>query len=407
VRAGNGAVGRFRPGRLLPSGPRATSRGLRLPEWLACVGIALAGYWPWTPGSSSHLVMVTMCLLPMGVRTLLRWEALAQVPEPPHSAAAPGAQDYRASFERALVGLAILEQSEDGMTVVQVNRALHEMLGGDPAGRLVTDLVDPGDLDGAAAALAGLADGGLTAWRGELCLPRLDGDGPRWLHLGLVPLPGQDGVPARVSLQATDVTAHREEEQRLRSLALHDELTGLPNRQLLLDRLTVALAAGERPDRGARRVAVLFCDLDSFKAVNDSAGHAAGDAVLVATAQRLRAAIRPGDTVARLGGDEFVVLCPLVADQNTARTIAGRLAAAMAQPFDVAGVAHPLSLSIGVALSWPQCTADQLLARADAAMYSAKRSARRTTRRGRPVDGGAIATSVPAPRRSDDLAITG
>ena len=79
----------------------------------------------------------------------------------------------------------------------------------------------------------------------------------------------------------------------------------------------------------------------------------------------------------------------------------------MTQPFDVAGVAQPLSLSIGVALSWPQCTADQLLARADAAMYSAKRSSRRTSRRGQPVDGASIATSVPAPRRSDDLASTG
>ena len=406
MRAGNLLAGQ-RLGGLLPSGPRARSRGLRLPEWLACTGIALAGYWPWTPGSSSHLVMVTMCLLPLAVRTLLRWESLAKLPGPPRAVPAPGAQDYRASFDHSLVGLAILEQSEDGVVVVQVNRALREMLGGDPAGRPVTDLVGPDDRDGAAAALAGLVDGGQTAWRGELCLPRLDGDRPRWLHLGLVPLPREDGAPARVSLQATDVTAHRDEEQRLRSLALHDELTGLPNRQLLLDRLTVALAAGERPEPGARRVAVLFCDLDSFKAVNDSAGHAAGDAVLVATAQRLRAAIRPGDTVARLGGDEFVVLCPQVADQNTARLIAGRLASAMTQPFDVAGVAQPLSLSIGVALSWPQCTADQLLARADAAMYSAKRSSRRTSRRGQPVDGASIATSVPAPRRSDDLASTG
>ncbi|TFV53789.1 sensor domain-containing diguanylate cyclase [Blastococcus sp. TF02A_35] len=172
-----------------------------------------------------------------------------------------------------------------------------------------------------------------------------------------------------------DVTAQRELEAALREAALHDPLTGLPNRNLLLDRLDQSLAAAERAQR---TMAVLYCDLDGFKPVNDSAGHAAGDEVLVEAARRLAGAIRPGDTVARIGGDEFVVLCPEVGSEQAAQVIADRITAAFEQPLRRAnGAEHSVGISIGVTLCGPGDTPDTALASSDAAMYRVKASRRR------------------------------
>jgi diguanylate cyclase (GGDEF)-like protein/PAS domain S-box-containing protein len=156
-------------------------------------------------------------------------------------------------------------------------------------------------------------------------------------------------------------------EERMRHEALHDPLTGLANRTLLRDRLEHALARSARDD--ASVTGVLFVDLDNFKQVNDADGHAAGDAVLVQFGERLRAAVRPGDTVARLGGDEFVVVCEDV-DEATAMALGHRLEAATRQPLDVGGVEHRLTASIGVALG--HSDPDALLGEADAAVYHAK-----------------------------------
>jgi diguanylate cyclase (GGDEF)-like protein len=167
-----------------------------------------------------------------------------------------------------------------------------------------------------------------------------------------------------------DVTEQRRLEARLRDAALHDALTGLPNRALLLDRLTQALRVQEREGLPA---ALLFCDLDGFKEINDTLGHAAGDAALRRMAAVLSASVRPGDTVARIGGDEFVVLCPGTATETAARHLAARIADVLAVPAD-GGPA--LRSSTGVALSRPGDTPDAVLRRADAAMYEVKRSRR-------------------------------
>jgi diguanylate cyclase (GGDEF)-like protein len=178
----------------------------------------------------------------------------------------------------------------------------------------------------------------------------------------------------------TDVTGQRALEAQLRQAATHDVLTGLPNRALLVEHLVLALS--EAHDLGGStpwRVAVLYCDLDGFKAVNDGHGHAAGDAVLLAAAGRLSAALRPQDVVARLGGDEFVVLCPGVADAAEAEAVAARLAAAVAEPVLHAGVEHRVGVSVGVVLSAPgegSDGAERLLSAADAAMYARKRARR-------------------------------
>jgi diguanylate cyclase (GGDEF)-like protein/PAS domain S-box-containing protein len=162
----------------------------------------------------------------------------------------------------------------------------------------------------------------------------------------------------------------RRTEQRMRHEALHDPLTALPNRILLRDRLEHALA---RAGRGRAATAVLFIDLDNFKAVNDTYGHAAGDDVLVESARRLRAAVRPADTMGRIGGDEFVAVCEDV-DTESALAVAGRLQEALRPTFTAGGHEHRLSASIGIALG--DRDPDRLLADADAASYRAKAAGR-------------------------------
>lgn len=163
-------------------------------------------------------------------------------------------------------------------------------------------------------------------------------------------------------------------EAELRGRALHDALTGLPNRRLLMERLAETLAARDR-ETGA----LLFIDLDQFKQVNDTLGHRAGDQLLHLFARRLLAVLRPGDILARLGGDEFVVLSPDLT-LGGATVVADRVLAVAAEPFTLdAGVAH-VTASIGIAAIGPDDTPERLLAAADDALYVAKRSGRATHR---------------------------
>jgi diguanylate cyclase (GGDEF)-like protein len=151
--------------------------------------------------------------------------------------------------------------------------------------------------------------------------------------------------------------------------AYHDGLTGLPNRALFIERLEQAVrqrSAAEHPP------AVLFLDLDRFKAVNDAQGHAAGDALLVEAAARLRAAVRAGDTVARFGGDEFAALVHSDPQGKAARVVAERLHAALIRPYRLGVGCFVVGASVGVAFWRPECTATQLLRQADLAMYEAK-----------------------------------
>ena len=158
--------------------------------------------------------------------------------------------------------------------------------------------------------------------------------------------------------------------QELHDMAIRDSLTGLANRALLLDRLTHALVSLRRNDG---HLGVLFCDLDRFKAVNDTLGHQAGDDLLRAVAERLSTAARGIDTVARCGGDEFVVVCPGMSHPEDLEVVAGRLAEAVAQPLTLAGTTMHPRLSVGGCLATPFDTAAGALSRADAAMYAVKR----------------------------------
>lgn len=170
-----------------------------------------------------------------------------------------------------------------------------------------------------------------------------------------------------------DVSERKRFERKLQHLALHDALTGLPNRTLFEDRLGHAL---ERAEREGSRVAVLFLDLDGFKTVNDTLGHAAGDELLKAVADRIRVCFRDQDTLARIAGDEFAAVLEDAGEWDEVRAAAERLSLALEIPFDVLGSEVTVSVSVGVALARPRERApEELLRRADVAMYRAKEEA--------------------------------
>ena len=176
------------------------------------------------------------------------------------------------------------------------------------------------------------------------------------------------------------------QQEQLRRAALFDQLTGLPNRSLLLDRLR---RSRHRTGRGrGPHLALLFLDLDGFKAVNDSLGHAAGDELLVGVAQRLTTILRRSDTAARLGGDEFVVLLDGLQGPDDAAQAADRIRSAVTDPFEIEGRAVTVGVSIGISGAGQEAAdPDDLLRRADAAMYQAKQSSR----------GSAVPSPAPPP----------
>ena len=177
------------------------------------------------------------------------------------------------------------------------------------------------------------------------------------------------GVGATV-LCLRDATGELHARRELEHRAMHDPLTGLPNRDLLMDRLSVALARLGRQGTG---LGVLFIDLDGFKQINDAHGHAVGDELLVSIAARLRREVRDGDTVARYGGDEFVVLCEDLVHLDAAMPLAHRLATAIGQPVSSGDRLLAVQASVGVIVEQnPGTSAESLVTRADAEMYRVK-----------------------------------
>jgi diguanylate cyclase (GGDEF)-like protein/PAS domain S-box-containing protein len=192
--------------------------------------------------------------------------------------------------------------------------------------------------------------------------------------IDIVPLRAHGDTLDGILLTLHDVTDRMLMEQRLSQLALHDALTGLPNRRLFDDRAEHALAQAKR-DGGS--VGVLLIDLDNFKPVNDRFGHPAGDKVLVEVARRLSVAVRDVDTVARFGGDEFVILLQSVRDFDEVMEIRDRLSRVLAEPHTIGDEVVTVTASIGISLTAsPEDRASDLLHHADGSMYAVKRDRR-------------------------------
>ena len=213
-----------------------------------------------------------------------------------------------------------------------------------------------------------------------------------WVEILTTPERDADGVITGYHGISRDVTERREMEEQVRQLAFYDPLTRLPNRRLLRDRLTLTMAASAR---NGLYGAVMFLDLDNFKPLNDSHGHEAGDLLLIEVAARMKSCVREMDTVARVGGDEFVVMISELNIDHAesmvqASLIAEKIRFALAQPYLLslkhrggaeATVEHHCTASIGVVLfNNHQASQDDILNRADTAMYEAKDSGRNLIR---------------------------
>jgi diguanylate cyclase (GGDEF)-like protein/PAS domain S-box-containing protein len=274
---------------------------------------------------------------------------------------------FRRSFHDSAAGMAIVSTKGEWM---QVNQAFADLTGytkGELKEMSFADITHPDDVDAELEALDQLVAGERRRYVTEQRCLRADGR-LVWISLSLSPVRDEDGDVLYLISQMQDVTDRKRTEAKLAHQAMHDPLTGLPNRTLFTDRMQLAKA---RLRRGGS-LALLFCDLDDFKVVNDSFGHDAGDRLLIDVAGRLRSVLRPSDTVSRFGGDEFALLCEGVDSEATER-IASRIAEAFSAPFVIDGNEVSLSTSTGIVLTTdPEVDPDQLMSDADLAMYAAK-----------------------------------
>src|SRR3954447_23605278 len=289
---------------------------------------------------------------------------------------------FRAAFEHAPIGIAILDRFGNWL---DTNNALAELLGrpreelleAPPFG--LRHLAPPEQED----ALAELLNGARRAFAVERRLLCSSG-ATLWAGISVSLVRYRDGEPLHLICQVEDVSERKAAEKsmskRIAYLAYHDELTGLPNRAMFREHLDLALA---RADRHGTAIAVLNLDLNRFKLVNDSLGHAAGDQLLREAGARLAGAVRASDLVARVGGDEFIVLLAdleLGRERDVAELVADAIHDSLARPFTISGAEFYLGASVGIALyptesvGGPQPDAEGLLRKAAAAMSEARQS---------------------------------
>jgi diguanylate cyclase (GGDEF)-like protein/PAS domain S-box-containing protein len=277
-------------------------------------------------------------------------------------------EQFRHAMALAPIGMALVEL--DG-TFREVNRSMARLVGYDEdelVGRTFQSITHPDDVGADVGNVSRLIDGSLDHYTMEKRYLTKVGK-VVWVLLAVsMARDGQDR-PAYLIAQIQDITDTRAAQQRLAHQALHDPLTGLPNRDQLMDHLSHTLA---RSARSGTSTVVMFCDLDHFKQVNDTYGHEAGDQLLIAVSERLRAVMRPGDSVGRLGGDEFVVVAEAVSGAAVVQSLAERVRGALEDPIQVGDEMVKTGVSIGVAVADGDDDARAVLREADAAMYRAK-----------------------------------
>ena len=303
------------------------------------------------------------------VRQLERWVERSRQRE---LALAQAEERFRSAFDDAAVGMALTDL--DGHWL-RVNAALSRLTGY-PSSELVgmsfRDLTPSEDLPTDFKALNDLVSGRRSAHHAEKRYRRADG-ATVWISLSVSVVRDAEGRPLHFISQMQDITDRKAAERELANRALHDPLTSLPNRLLFLDRVGMALA---RIQRTPTPVAVFFIDLDRFKLINDSLGHAVGDDMLIEVAERLQRALRPNDTVSRFGGDEFTILCENI-DERAAKAVAERISWSLSEPFVIDDRELYATASIGVSICRDyRASAEAMLRDADAAMYRAKEDGR-------------------------------
>lgn len=279
---------------------------------------------------------------------------------------------FRLTFDHAPIGVALVSLHPDTVgSILRANPAFCSLVGREASevtGSAILRFSAPEDKVAAEGRLGQMLFGAVSEYAEPRRLVRADGR-TLWTSMTSAVVTDDDGSPSYLVAQFEDITARREAEELLTRQATHDSLTGLPNRFLLMDRIRQALTRAQNP---GTLTALMFLDVDNFKAINDSRGHAAGDALLAEVSRRLNRASRKQDTVGRWGGDEFVVLCEDLPDRTAAEALGHRILKALSTPQDLDGEPVKVLTSIGIALAGPGITADELLSGADTAMYRAK-----------------------------------
>ena len=277
---------------------------------------------------------------------------------------------FRVSFDQSAVGTVIADLA--GLPIV-VNAAVCALLGRPEellVGRRWTDYAHPDELPLGQAALVRINAGDDT-YDDERRYIRPDGT-VVWAQSHVTLVRDEQGDPKHFFVQLQDITERKQIQAEMARRALHDVLTGLPNRALLTDRLSHDLPGSRR--RGTE-LSVMFVDIDHFKMINDSLGHRTGDQLLIQAAERISGAIRTVDTVARFGGDEFVVICETTSALET-WAVAERIVEALSQPWVTGDQEITVSASVGIAVADATATPESLLRDSDTAMYRAKERGR-------------------------------
>ncbi len=325
------------------------------------------------PESNEVRLVMSLGLLLTAILGIATWAATRRLLDllstRDHVAAAREAAiaRFEASFTNAPMG--VVEIDADG-DVLAVNPRFASKLGYLPEellGTRLLDLVDGADRKEATEQMADIRAHGSTADQAERRYRTMNGSAV-WMKESVSAIDAADGS-RHILIQVEDISDDRRSRAELRRRALFDELTGLPNRAHLISQLRLAV---DTADTAGDDLAVMFVDLNKFKAINDTLGHEAGDQILVEVAERLRSVCRAGDTVARLGGDEFVIVCQGITSQEMAATAAARYFEVLNQPTVIDGSEVEISASVGLVVADGDAQPEELLRNADKAMYQAK-----------------------------------